>query len=90
MAYNHPKKIVLKSVKNKKDSYKMEKGLSMYQREITFSDKEIPEAKDWPVGEKYTLQIEVQLTSRTDNVGEEPENRFQVLKVGNVENKYKK
>ena len=59
------------------------KGKSKFTSEktISFKSSELPELKDWKVGEDYYLHLHVtQLSTRLD--GKEVESTFKVNKVG--------
>lgn len=52
--------------------------------------EDIPTAKGWEVGEKYRLELVVEMTAMESRVGQEPRVRFDVLGVkpaGEVESK---
>lgn len=38
-----------------------------YSPSINFDDKQVPEIKDWQVGETYTLILEIKQTSKNEN-----------------------
>ena len=42
-----------------------------HKQRIRFSEKELPELKNWPINQKYTLQIEVRLKNKGDDMWEE-------------------
>ena len=74
-----------RKVKNRKGS-KMETmhyGLDSYDRKMKFSDKELPESKEWEVGEVYKLEVEVKMTKREDEEGAPAISTYEVLKVKN-------
>ncbi len=71
---------------------KEEKANSVYDMprmlpSFSLTEKELPEIKDWNVGHKYTLVVEVEMVSSSkDEYGKSPlTSRFKIHKVGEKE-----
>lgn len=43
--------------------------------------KDIPEAKKWQVGERYTLEVVVEMTGMSDRIGQKPNVDFSIIGV---------
>lgn len=52
--------------------------------------KDIPESKNWEVGKRYQMMIEVEMTAVTDRIGSEPEVKFDIVGVKTDSSKGKK
>lgn len=53
-----------------------------FPKTVCLTEKELPEIKDWKVGEKYTITLEVEQTSmRKSDMGGEMKAEFKILKA---------
>ena len=58
-----------------------EREQSLYFPTLDLKLKDVPQAKDWKVGEKYELTIKVNLKEREDSISREPNVCFEVIGV---------
>ncbi len=42
-----------------------------HKQRIRFTERELPEIKNWEIGKKYTIQLEVRLKNKGENEWEE-------------------
>lgn len=67
----------LKKIPVKKDDYSKSCGMSdeipYFAPSFHVSDKQIPEIKDWKVGEKYQMVIEVEMKSMSSHKRDDQE-----------------
>jgi len=76
------KKAPKRKIKNDRDGIRhhIEK-LGSYERTIKFTDKELPEAKDWEVGKNYELDVTVKQVSRTERDKQDAITTFEIIAV---------
>ena len=79
-----------KSEKEKKES-RMEESEEYKEDlrpQITFTEQQLPEIKDWNVGKKYSITLEMeQISARTDDYGHNKGKQsasFKITKVGTM------
>jgi hypothetical protein len=70
--------------KVKGESPMMGHDMPAYLPSFSMTEKDLPEIKDWQVGKKYKLQIEVEMVSSSKNEYGKTglEARFKIHKVG--------
>lgn len=65
----------------KMHSVKVSKKDPWINQTLNFSEKELPEGKDWEVGKTYKLEIEVRQHSKSQEEGKPLNSCFTVTKV---------
>lgn len=65
----------------KMKSVKVSKTDPWMNQRITLKSSELPELKEWKVGEKYKLEVEVKQTSTRQDEGKPMEAEFTITKV---------
>lgn len=58
-----------------------EREKSLYFPSLELKMKDVPQAKDWKVGEKYEITIKVNLKEKEDSISREPKVCFEVIGV---------
>lgn len=75
-----------RKVKSREDNKKSKEMVSMdeefiFNREIEFSEEELPEIKNWEVGKEYTIEVKVRQTSSRQDEGKKMKANFLVKQV---------
>jgi len=72
-----------RKLKNDKDgmNHIIKQKLGSYDRTIKFTDKELPEAKEWQVGKTYELDVTVKQISRTERDKQDAITTFEIIAV---------
>ena len=60
-------------------------SLSEYYPEVSFDEKQLPQIKDWEVGKKYKLELEVEMISKSKSQYDAGEPHRASFKVTSVE-----
>lgn len=56
-----------------------------YYPEFTLDEKQLPDIKDWEVGKKYNLEIEVEMTGQNKSQHDDPNKLKGSFKITKVE-----
>lgn len=67
--------------KGSKNHEMLENEEYVFDREIEFSEEELPEIKNWEVGKEYTLELKVKQVSAVQKDGKKMKANFLVKQV---------